>query len=150
VPTDNEMSSGRDGRRLDAGMVEALRAVAGPPPATEIDWWTLRRTIVGDASAFLEGHWRRRWWEYAAGWIRPALPVGVAVSITAMLVLGSVGNVTGAALSSVATVAAADTADGSLWLHAVGGGAAASDADPVLGESRIATALFVDAQASPK
>jgi hypothetical protein len=153
VPTESDVPSGRDGRRMDAAMVEALRAVAGPPAATEIDWWTLRRTIVGDAAAFLEGPWRRRrWWEYAAGWIRPAVPVGMAVSILAMVTLGiGGGSVTAAALSPVAVTAAADTSDGSLWLHVVrGGGASASDVDPLLGEAPIATSLVDDAQASAK
>jgi hypothetical protein len=138
---------GRDEQRLDSDMRDALRVVAGPPAANEIDWWTLRRTIVGDAAPYLEGTWRRRrWWEYAAGWIRPAVPVGVAVSIIAMVMAGSAGSVANTALASVAATAT-DTTDGSLWLHAVRGGAAASDADPLLGESRIA-ALVGDAQAS--
>jgi len=123
---DRDRQRGRDGRRLDADVVEALRAIAGPPAATEIDWWSLRRTIVGDAGAFLDGPRRgRRWWEYAAGWIRPAVPLGVAVSVVAMIVIGSAtGTVSGSTLS---TVAAADTTDGSVWLHAVRGGAASSD-----------------------
>jgi hypothetical protein len=123
---DRDRQRGRDGRRLDADVVEALRAVAGPPAATEIDWWSLRRTIVGDAGAFLDGPRRgRRWWEYAAGWIRPAVPLGVAVSVMATIVMGSAaGTVSGPTLS---TVAAADTTDGSVWLHAVRGGAASSD-----------------------
>lgn len=126
---DRDRERGRDGRRLDADVVEALRAVAGPPAATEIDWWSLRRTIVGDAGAFLDGPRRgRRWWEYAAGWIRPAVPLGVAVSVMAMIVIGSAtGTVAGSTLSTVATVATADTTDGSVWLHAVRGGAASSD-----------------------
>ena len=115
-----------DGRRLDADVVEALRAVAGPPAATDVDWWTLRRTIVGDASPFLDGPRRgRRWWEYAAGWIRPAVPLGVAVSVMAMVVMGSAAGT--ASVSTLSPVVAADTTDGSLWLHAVRGGAASSD-----------------------
>jgi hypothetical protein len=139
-------NGGRDEQRLDTGEREALRIVAGAPAATEVDWWTLRRTIVEDARPFLDGARRRPWWDYAAGWIRPAVPVGMAVSIMAMVVLGSAGTITGTALSPVA----ADTTDASMWLHAVRGGGAASDVDPVLGESRIATALVDDASASTK
>jgi hypothetical protein len=141
---------GRDEQRFDSDMREALRVVAGPPAANDVDWWTLRRTIVGDAAPYLDGAWRRRrWWEYAAGWIRPAVPVGVAVSIIAMVMAGSAGTVANTALVSVGTTATAtDTADGSLWLHAVRGGAAASEVDPLLVETRIATALVGDAQAS--
>jgi hypothetical protein len=141
--------AGRDEQRFDSDMREALRVVAGPPAAHDVDWWTLRRTIVGDAAPYLDGAWRRRrWWEYAAGWIRPAVPVGVAVSIIAMVMAGSAGTVANTALAPVGLTAAADTADGSLWLHAVRGGAVASDADPLLVETRIATALVGDAQAS--
>ena len=123
---DRDQQRGRDGRRLDADVVEALRAVAGPPPATDIDWWTLRQTIVGDASAFLDGPRRgRRWWEYAAGWIRPAVPIGVAVSVVAVLAMGSASTAVSATTLSSVTVAA-DTTDGSVWLHAVRGGTAAS------------------------
>jgi len=128
---------GRDGRRLDTTILEALRAVAGPPGATDIDWWTLRRTIVDDAGAYLDGPRRgRRWWEYAAGWIRPAVPLGLAASVMAVVVVGSVGAVSGSTLSvsgpALSTVAVADTADGSLWLHAVRGGGGASDAAAVV------------------
>jgi hypothetical protein len=129
-------------------MIDALRAVAGPPAATEIDWWTLRRTIVGDAAAFLDGPRRgRRWWEYAAGWVRPAVPIGLAVSVMAMIVVGSAGTVSG---STLASVAVADTTDGSLWLHAVRGGMAASDVDPLPEAPRTGAALVDAALASAK
>ena len=138
-----------DGRRLDVDLVEALRAVAGPPAATEVDWWTLRRTIVGDAAAFLDVARRgRRWWEYAAGWIRPAVPIGLAVSVMAMIGMGSVGTVAGSTLSS--SVAVADTADGSLWLRAVRGRGAASDVDPLIEGPRTGAALVDAALASTK
>jgi hypothetical protein len=142
-------NSGREDRRLDTGEREALRVVAGAPAATEVDWWTLRRTIVEDAAAFLGEARRRPWWDYAAGWIRPAVPVGMAVSIMAMVVLGSAGTITGT-ITGTALSAVADTTDASVWLHAVRGGGAASDVDPLLGESRIATALVDDASASTK
>jgi hypothetical protein len=137
---DGQRPRSHDGRRLDTAMIEALRAVASPPAATEVDWWTLRRTIVGDAAAFLDGP-RRGWLEFIAGWIRPAVPIGLAVSIMAMIVVGSVGTVSTATLSSVV---AADTTDGSLWLHAVRGGTPASDVDPLL-EAPHSGAALVDA-----
>lgn len=136
--------SRRDERTLDGAEREALRVVAGAPAATEIDWWTLRRAIVEDASGLLEGVRRRRWWDYAAGWIRPAVPVGMAVSIMAVIAMGSADS----ASVAVGSAVVADTTDGSLWLHAVRGGGAASEVDPLLAESRIATAFVDDASAS--
>jgi hypothetical protein len=125
----------RDERALDRATASALRAVAGAPPAGDVDWWSLRRRIVADAAPWLNAPGAlasrrarggtRPWWEYAAAWVRPALSVGAAVSVLSAIVAGPpTRTAEGAVVQDAAVVAApvVDTADGALWLHAVRAG----------------------------
>jgi len=130
----------RDERALDRATAAALRAVAGAPPAGDVDWWSLRRRIVAEAAPWLNAPGApasrrvrggtRPWWEYAAAWVRPALSVGAAVSVLSAIVAGPATRtaegavVQDAVVQDAAVVAApvADTADGALWLHAVRAG----------------------------
>ncbi len=148
----------RDERSLDRATAAALRAVAGPPPAGDVDWWSLRRRIVADAAPWLDAPGAatarrgcgdsRPWWEYTAAWFRPALTVGAAVSVLSAIVAGpATRRADGAVVPDAAVVAApvADTADGALWLHAVRSGrtARASDAGSV---DALVTAALASAQ----
>lgn len=149
------MSVGTDDREMRA----ALRAVYGSPAPTDIDWWTLRRRILDGAAPVLGGGRRRArtWWEYAAAWVRPAVPLGVAASlVSAVLFAGAPAVASGASASTsvvaVSTAAmAADTSEGAVWLRVVGGpsGAPASrDVDRLMSGPRTGDALVAEALGS--
>jgi hypothetical protein len=147
------MSVGTDDREMRA----ALRAVYGSPAPTDIDWWTLRRRILDGAAPVLNGGRRRGrvWWEYAAAWVRPAVPLGVAASIMSAVLFAGAPSASASAASAT-TIAAgvvADTADGAAWLRVVGegrtaGASGARDVDGLLSGPQTGDALAVAALGS--
>jgi hypothetical protein len=88
-----------DGFVPDRRLAAALRELTGDAPVGEVDWTALHGRIVASAAAPLSARRARRarrpWWQFEAGWARTAVPLGVAASLAAVLLVGrasAVGN----------------------------------------------------------
>lgn len=66
----------------------ALERATGRPPFDEVDWTRLHARIARDGAASLA---RRReaptWWNIAASWARPAIPLALAAGIALVLLV---------------------------------------------------------------
>ena len=80
----------------------ASRYGAGPQPSEE-EWEAFRQRLITAARARLTRRGvRQRWWDHAARWARPAIPLGLAASLTLAVGLAFSGFSTGSSPESAA------------------------------------------------
>lgn len=70
----------------DLELTEALRRLEGDADLDEAGWKRLRASIAsGAVRHFATPREPIAWWEYIAGWARPALPLAAAVGVLLLL-----------------------------------------------------------------
>jgi hypothetical protein len=68
---------------------ELAAALDRDPAMSESDWGRLHASILTRAELSLARlRLRPSWWDYAAGWARPAIPFAVAASLTFLFIVG--------------------------------------------------------------
>jgi hypothetical protein len=74
----------------DAELAARLRELETTRPGDRVDWTRLRRTtLVRAADALARLRQRGSWWEYAARWARPAIPLAAAAGLALAVLLGT-------------------------------------------------------------
>jgi hypothetical protein len=89
---------GEPGR--DPKLRAALRRIESASPVGDVE--ALHRRILAAARPKLAelGASAPRWWEWVSGWMRVAVPVGLAASLAAGLLVRGSNDITGAAAST--------------------------------------------------
>jgi hypothetical protein len=116
----------------DSRLADALRRTATPSSSLDDDQLRSRIMAAARRRAAQLGTGQRRWWEWTAAWARVAVPVGLAASLAAGVLLVR-GTTTSGGFSS-STLADTTTVSGVIL------SAAASGASPQLGDELVAQA----------